>query len=371
MVQSHLTSTDFVERLSEWQTHLTPQTLSLLSNPADIEYLTGFRFLLPAEREAFLTITTSEVVLWHASFSPLPPELAVEAKPMKGFDSIIEYLQSNIPQFQLHQIEFDAQNLTVAEHQKLVGLKNYQLIALDRTQFWRGRIKKTAKEQSLLHQVGQLSAQAIQTIQSSLKPGVTELEVAWKLTNLTHQAGAESLAFPTIVAFGDHTALPHHQPTDRVLTLETPILLDFGARKEGYCSDLTRTWWFGAQPPAEFDKIKTTVDQAYRTTVAWMQTQLTNSQTFTAKDVDTQARTIINQAGYGRQFVHTTGHGVGLDVHEPPSLNWHNLEKIQLETCLTIEPGIYLPGKFGYRYENSLLVTQPALTILTLAPGES
>jgi len=114
---------------------------------------------------------------------------------------------------------------------------------------------------------------------------------------------------------------------------------------------MTRTFWFGPNPDSTFTEIKDVVHAAYTAAEA-----IASDQPVTAREVDEAAREVIKKAGYGDEFIHTTGHGLGLEIHEQPSLNWRNTEKIQPNMAITIEPGIYLPGKFGYRYENTLII---------------
>jgi Xaa-Pro aminopeptidase len=125
---------------------------------------------------------------------------------------------------------------------------------------------------------------------------------------------------------------------------------------------MTRSWWFGDQPPADFTQIKNLVDEAYSLTLEQLQQP---SITVTAQILDETARTFISQAGFGQEFIHTTGHGVGLDIHEPPSLYWKNKQPILPGMIITIEPGIYLPERFGYRWENTVLITDTGCQELT------
>ena len=126
---------------------------------------------------------------------------------------------------------------------------------------------------------------------------------------------------------------------------------------------MTRSFWFGDKPTQEYLKVKKTVHQAYQAALAKLTQPLTNQ--LQAKDLDQAARSVISLAGYGPKFIHTTGHGLGLDIHEPPSLNWRNDQEIKPGMVITLEPGIYLNGRFGCRHENTILVTKDGAQELT------
>jgi len=194
------------------------------------------------------------------------------------------------------------------------------------------------------------------------------------------------LAFPTIVAFGKNGAMPHYQPQNIKLKPETPILIDFGVNFENYYSDMSRTIWFGKQPSAKFLKAEKAVKKAHQQVLAKLttanldlknkKTDLKNSEEnttksttkieLTAKDLDQAARGEIAQRGFADQFIHTTGHGLGLEIHEPPSLSWQDHTPIKPNMVFTIEPGIYFPGEFGYRHEDTVLMTDQGVKILTV-----
>lgn len=355
----------YQSRLQAWQKSLAVQTVSVLSNPADIEYFTGFQFLLPAEREAFLTIAGADAILWYASFSPLPTQLALTAKPMYGFGTVIDYLAAVAEKNPALKIEFDAANLTVAEHSRLQKISNVTLSVLNREAVFELRRRKDTAEIAALKKAAKITRKAIEFVMTALKPGQTELEVAWILEKKARELGAQGLAFPTIVAFGTHTALPHHQPTATVLRPEMPVLVDFGARADGYCGDMTRSWWFGEKPAETFTTIKHIVDAAYAVAVNWIEKMQAEKTPLLASEIDTQTREFITKAGFGEKFIHTTGHGIGLEVHEPPSLSWRNQSEVVLGTCITVEPGIYVVDDCGYRFENTLLYAADGVTVLT------
>lgn len=352
-------------RLKQLQASLKSDQAYLLVNPHDIFYFSGFVTLVPEEREAFLLVSYKSVHLIYASFSPLPEDLGkIKTHPGTDPQRLVAHLQLIQKQNGWQTLCLDETKMSVSEYKALQKLSHCQLDALDLKLPWRIRAIKDETEITALKRASQIASQAFEELQPQIKTGMTELEVQDLLESLMRKLGAKGPAFPTIVAFGAHAALPHYQPGETVLKAETSILIDFGATFDHYRSDITRTWWHGNQPSAEFLKIEAIVKQAYDQ-VLHVATEKPLSH-LSAGDLDQAARTHIQAAGYGSQFIHTTGHGVGLDIHEPPSISSQNPTFLQPGMVITVEPGIYLEGKFGYRHENTVLVTAEGLKELTI-----
>ncbi len=341
-------------RLKQLQTTISQNATPafLLSRPSDITYYTGFQFLLSEEREAFLLVSATSAKLWYASFSPLPLNLACEAFPMRGISEVTQQLL----ELGLKDIALDPFSLTLAEY-RIISQTGIHITDLNREFVWQQRMLKDESEQELITQASRVTTQTFAALLPLIKTGVTEQELAYLLDTQMRALGAEP-AFPTIVAFGAHSALPHHQPTNTTLEPETAILVDFGAKYRSYCSDFTRSWWFGSQPPASYQAIQTAVQHAYQAGLSALAKPLT------AQQLDGVVRSDLHQAGYGHAFIHTTGHGLGLEIHEPPSLSSSNSQNLKPAMVITIEPGIYLVGQFGYRFENTVLLTtsNPVIT---------
>jgi len=352
------------QRLLKLQAHLTNTQAFLLANPQDIFYFSGFQILVPEEREAFLVVTKKQVHLLYASFSPLPEDLS-QIKTHQGVDPNRLLAQLQIIQAETHFTElfFDENKMFVHEYKALQKLADCSLSPLDYRVTWRLRAEKDPQEIAATQRACDIAAQAFAQLKPQIKTGMTEIEVQDLLESLMRQLGSRTPAFPTIVAFGTHAALPHYQPGSNPLTAETSILLDFGATADHYRSDMTRSWWHGKNPDPEFIEIEKIIQSAYAAAL-----DLGNQKTLgslVAGDLDKAAREVICTAGFGEQFIHTTGHGVGLDIHEPPSINANNSSLLKADMVITIEPGIYVVGKFGYRYENTILVTDSGLKELT------
>ncbi len=172
--------------------------------------------------------------------------------------------------------------------------------------------------------------------------------------------GAKGPSFDLIVAFGENGALPHHVTSERKLKDNEPILIDFGCVYKGYCSDITRTFFHGT-PGEEFNKVYNIVKKAHDEGLKALKPGLA------AKAADKVCRDIISDEGYGQYFIHSTGHGVGLEIHESPAVSSRADEKSLLKKgmAVTVEPGIYLLGKFGVRIEDTALITDDGCEVLT------
>lgn len=193
--------------------------------------------------------------------------------------------------------------------------------------------------------------------------GRTERQLAAELNYLMRQHGAEAPAFETIVAAGANGSLPHYRPAGRNIRPGDPVLFDFGARCDGYCSDLTRVVFTGTIPP-KIREIYDVVRSAQRTAIAAIRPGVA------CKTVDAAAREVIDQAGFGEQFLHSTGHGLGRDVHEAPGLSRLAEERLKTGMVVTVEPGIYLPGLGGVRIEDDVLVTTDGQKKLSSLPTQ-
>lgn len=171
--------------------------------------------------------------------------------------------------------------------------------------------------------------------------------------------GAESIPF-NIVCFGENTADAHHTPSKtRKLKKNEAVLMDFGCFYEGYTSDMTRSWWHGDKEPAAYTQIWNIVAKAHAAGVNVLRAGVLAGQ------IDESARTVIEQAGYGKEFFHTTGHGIGLQEHDLPILRAGAPDVIDENFVVTVEPGIYFDGRFGIRLEDSYLVTKTGSKKLT------
>lgn len=225
------------------------------------------------------------------------------------------------------------------------------------------RMVKDEEELERIRRAAAIADAAFAHILTVLRPGLTEREVAWELEAFMRRQGAEGAAFPIIVASGPRSALPHGVASDRVIGKGELVTLDFGAVYQGYCSDLTRTVAVG-ESPEELKKIYDIVREAQERGVAHVKAGMTG------KEADALCRDVIAAAGYGEQFGHSTGHGIGLEVHEAPSLSARHEEPLPAGAVVTVEPGIYLPGVGGVRIEDDVVLTDAGCECLTRAPKD-
>ena len=191
-----------------------------------------------------------------------------------------------------------------------------------------------------------------------IKPGVTELDIAAEIEYYMKKHGSYHTAFDTIVVSGIRSAMPHGTPSEKKLQTGDPVTLDFGAVYRSYCADITRTVFVG-KPNDEMKKIYNLVLEAQTKTVDFVKAGLTGI------EVDAYAREIITSNGYGDYFVHGLGHGVGLQVHEAPSLSKRGTVPITENSVVTVEPGIYVGNVGGVRIEDSVIVNKTGVEILT------
>jgi len=221
------------------------------------------------------------------------------------------------------------------------------------------RVIKDPHEIELLTRAGAITAEAMAQLLRELRVGMTEIYAARRLEQLFGELGAEDRAFETIVATGSNSAIPHHQPTSRSLASGDLLVIDAGAMVAGYHADMTRTVLVGADPEPWQLQIHGLVANAQLAGVRACATAVP------LKSIDAAARSIIQDAGYSREFSHGLGHGVGLEIHEAPMINARSTGSISANTPVTIEPGIYLPDQGGVRIEDTLVVESKASRVLT------
>lgn len=189
---------------------------------------------------------------------------------------------------------------------------------------------------------------------------ISEIDLAWKIKELGHKFGADDISFGPIVAFGENSALPHHSPTTHKLKKTDVVLIDMGMKYKGYCSDMSRTI-LPAKPTNKQEEIYNLVLEAQTNAIKNVKPGMTG------KTADNLSRKIINKAGYKEQYGHAGGHGIGLDIHEPPALSEKYKKPLKANSIITVEPGIYLPGEFGVRIEDMILLGKVTKNLTKMA----
>lgn len=354
----------FPPRRKKIQSLLLDHQAILISSPADIFYLTGFQFLVPQEREALLVIAKKNIYFLYPSFSVIPTDSDLTLLSSPHFNKLTDHFAIINKKNNLKELLLDPQSLFLIEFQQLEKL-DLKLISQPSSMVLSQRIIKDNYEIMQIEKACQISKNVSNRIIKLLKNGITEIELKQSIEEQFKLLGATEISFPTIVAFGANTALPHHQPTNKKLKSNTPILIDMGAKVDGYCSDMTRTFWFDGQPDPQFEKISDSVQRAYQQAIKIINKTLKSKDKLTAAQIDQASRSVIENDGFGPYFIHTTGHGLGIDIHESPSINWRNSQEIKNGMIITIEPGIYLDDKFGCRFENTISIRDNKVVELT------
>ncbi len=222
------------------------------------------------------------------------------------------------------------------------------------------RVVKEPQELELLAKAAELADAGFKYALSIIHPGMKERDLAWDIEVYLRQLGSESLPFHIIVASGANAALPHAKATDKVISCGEPVLIDMGARFQGYCSDLSRTICLGKSDQT-FSRLYDLVLKAQLAAIAGAKPGIQGL------EVDRLARNIIEEAGYGEAFGHSLGHGVGLDGHELPAISPGSASLLQEGMVFTIEPGVYISGWGGIRIEDMVVLEDNKASVLTKA----
>ncbi len=262
------------------------------------------------------------------------------------------------------RLAFEAGHVTVSDHGKWVeAIPDVEWIPTTGV-VETLRMVKDADELDIIRRAAAIADEAFEEILPTVRAGRTEEEIALDLEFCARRLGAEGLAFPLIVASGERSALPHGRASGRRLQSGDLVTFDYGIRYRGYCSDATRTVAVG-EPGEERRRVYETVLAAQRAALEAIRPGPTGF------DIDRVARDIIDGAGFGECFGHGLGHGVGLAVHEDPRLSYKNGdEPLEAGMVVTVEPGIYLPGSFGVRIEDLVVVTAEGTEVLTAPTKE-
>ncbi len=339
------------KRLHDLQCLLKKEKLDaiVLSRPLEQVFFTGFRMdgmvMLVSRSSAWAFMPKMLLDQFKSKvsfFSAAAPESLLEAVILKMRDG----------KFKKTIFEPETETYLRGRFWRKKGLSEFRGLTAGL------RLVKEGEEISILRQSCRIAAKAFGIIKPRIKTGRTEVSVSRELEDIMQAMGARGPSFSLIVGFGPDSALPHHDTSARPLGANEAVLLDFGCVYNGYCSDITRTYFHG-KPDKEFKKIYSIVEAAQKAGVKKVRAGVK------AAEVDKACRDYISDAGFGQYFIHGTGHGVGLEIHEAPTLNTKSRDTLRAGMAVTVEPGIYLPGKFGVRIEDSVLVKKGGCEILT------
>ena len=343
---------------------------ALVTSPVNRRYITGLKssygvVVVTKERNYFLTDSRyheKAVEVLAQAESPFKVVLVDELKD-KGLQHQLEYI------FIKHSIEalsVESTAMTVAtldKYQKMFPQIEFDSSSHLSDLIGRKRAVKTHEELMKIESAQRIAERAFAKLVTKIKVGITEKQVAAVLNYYMMELGADSPAFDTIVASGKNSAIPHASPTDKMLENGDFVIIDFGATLDGYHSDMTRTLVVG-RPTETMKRVYDAVWGASTDALKAIRAEITG------KLLDNVARSTLEAWGYESYFVHSLGHGVGLEVHEKPSLSIKSKNSMSLREnmVVTIEPGVYIPGKFGVRIEDMAVVTKNGCINLSKTP---
>ena len=330
---------------------------ALLESEVNRRYFTGF----PASDGVLLLARGGASFLTDSRYTEAARRVILE---MPVVD--IAQLGSEMERLGMQRIALEAERLSVARHHRLCERYAEKTFVCDGTldsAVDALRMLKHTDELASIRAAQRIAEQALERILPLLKSGKSEKELAALLDYTMLQLGADALSFETILVSGCNSALPHGVPGERIPQAGDMITLDFGAIKNGYHSDMTRTVALGkanARQRAVYATVKAAQEKALCTLHPGV----------LCSAVDAAAREHIAAAGYGQYFGHGTGHGVGLEIHEAPSVSAKSSHALAPGNVITVEPGIYLPGEFGVRIEDMAVITEDGYENLTSCPKD-
>jgi len=335
----------------------------LAANPANIYYYTGF-----SGEDSFLLVGEDELCIisdgrYAEAISKEAPWVNFELQRSGGNGSWLDIVAALCEKWQVKELTFEADFVSFRAY---AGLKAAapgleltdcgELLSI-------GRMVKDAGELEILREVAAIGDKVMYSIERFFKPGITEKELAREIDYAFQGFGADGLSFPTIVAAGANGAKPHAHPSDYQFKAGDFVTIDMGGRLYGYCGDMTRTVAIGYaddEHKAAYELVLT----AQTTALAGLKPGMPG------KAGDAIARDIIEAGGMGEYFVHSLGHGVGVEIHELPNLSRAEETLLTPGHVVTVEPGIYLPERFGLRIEDTAIITEKGAEPLTHYPKQ-
>ena len=279
--------------------------------------------------------------------------------PEKGHIALAkEYIQAK----GLHNIGFESGAMTVDGHKKYA--KELPCIITPAQKLLDGlRASKDEGELALMRRAQAITDEAFRAILNFIRPGMTEREIAARLVYELLSRGGERVSFDPIVAAGPNGSRPHAVPGDQMVEEGMFITMDFGCKSGGYCSDMTRTVALG-QPSQEMEEVYSAVLAAQKAGINAARAGVTG------QEIDEAARRVLREAGYGEYFSHGFGHSLGVDIHESPNANSKEQRPMPVGAVVSAEPGVYIPGRFGVRIEDVLILNETGCEDITRSPKD-
>lgn len=325
----------------------------LLKGMENIFYLTGFR-----GSEGALLVTRGDVVLMTDGRYTTYASEAIKGVKIEELRPKRNTLGELCERYGLRRLGFDSYHTTYFIYNRWrETVPNIELVPLD-VEIENIRGCKDPEEVNAIEKAIRIATNAFMDVYETVHPGRTEKDVARDLEYAMRSRGADGPSFSTIVASGARAALPHAEPSEKEIMPGETVIIDFGAQIDGYCSDETCTLLMG-EASDEMQRVFTVVNDARKLALGKAKAGMS------VRDLDLIVRGFIDDAGYGDYFSHGTGHGIGIAVHEAPSINSSGEGILEENMVLTIEPGIYIPNRGGVRLEDMVLVTAYGAQILT------
>ncbi len=357
------------ERLLQLRVWIAQQGLDAfyVTQPHNRSYLSGWLNEDVESNSALLVSQQQHVLLTNALYVEEAKQAAM------GWDVLVpenrDYAAAVLKLAQEHGLQnigFEANAISYALYEKIrqVGTAQYTLHAFEQSALEAMRLVKSSQELVLLRRAIAITDETFAHLCDWLEPGMTEKEVQWEVARTMVALGADGPAFETIVASGSNGSMPHAQAGSRRIQRGELITLDMGARYQGYCADMTRTICLGEPAEARMRDVYEQVLRAMRACEAGLHAGLSGIA------ADALARNVLVQADLAQYYVHSTGHGVGLQIHEGPSLSQRAPENVPLPVgcVVTVEPGVYIPGWSGTRVEDCVLIQEHGAEVLTQSP---
>jgi len=330
----------------------------LVTTLPNVRYLTGF-----AGSAGVLVVTTEGALLTTdgryrtqsaEQVRQAQAEVEIEIGPMAEQRRLAQAFLSAAP-----RVGLEADNISWSGQRTWAALLDAQELVPTSNAVEALREIKDGAEIARMERAAAIADAALYEVLPLLSADVTEEQFALELDTAMRRGGAEGVAFETIVAAGENSAMPHHRPGSRPVRRGDPVVVDFGATYEGYRSDMTRTFCVDAEPEGDMARVFAVVGASQAAGAAAVRPGIVT------KEVDDVCRAIIAEAGWAERFEHGTGHGVGLDIHEAPTVSQLGTAILAPGFVVTVEPGVYLPGQGGVRVEDTVVVTEGGSRALT------
>ncbi|MBN1367708.1 MAG: aminopeptidase P family protein [Dehalococcoidales bacterium] len=353
---------DITERIRKLREMFTEKEIDgiLISHPYNRFYLSGFY-----GSDGYLLITDKQlIIVVDSRYTEQAKRQSPDFKLFNLAGKMEDWFSNLAGGLDIKRLGFESASVTYALYRQLTEILQkkqlpLQLIPTDGI-VESLRTVKEPEEIELIIKAVEIADLAIAHIRQIIHSGMTELQVVWEIEKFMRENGSETVPFELIVAAGVNTALPHAHPSEKIIQSGDPVMIDIGAKYKNYTSDITRTICVG-EPDKTFRKIYDTVLGAQLAAIAIIKEGMTG------EAADNIARTVIQESGYGDNFGHSLGHGIGLETHESPRLAMRSADKLSNGMVFSIEPGIYLPEWGGVRIEDTVVMEKGKIRVLTKA----